>query len=108
MGMPSLKVPRAILWLRSSSVPISWSLRSGLTQHLWTPMLDKMLAPSLKRCQKRGRHRWVVEHTLARIEQMGRLATRYERRADIQEVLTLLCCSTNFFKLLRRAFYNKL
>ena len=40
-----------------------------------------------------GRHRWVVERTLAWLKRYRRLATRYERRADIhQAFLTLACC----------------
>jgi transposase len=32
-----------------------------------------------------GRHRWVVERTLAWLNRMRRLAIRYERRADIHD-----------------------
>jgi transposase len=40
-----------------------------------------------------GRHRWVVERTLAWLSQYRRLTVRYERRADIhQAFLTLGCC----------------
>ena len=35
--------------------------------------------------EKLGRHRWVVERTLAWLNQFRRLAIRYERRADIHE-----------------------
>jgi transposase len=40
-----------------------------------------------------GRHRWVVERTLAWLNRYRRLTVRYERRADIhQAFLTLGCC----------------
>jgi transposase len=39
-----------------------------------------------------GRHRWVVERTLAWLKRFRRLAIRYERRADIHEAFTLLGC----------------
>ena len=40
-----------------------------------------------------GHHRWVVERTLAWLNQFRRLTVRYERRADIhQAFLTLGCC----------------
>jgi IS5 family transposase len=40
-----------------------------------------------------GRHRWVVEQTLALLKRYRRLAVRYERREDIhQALLTLACC----------------
>jgi transposase len=40
-----------------------------------------------------GRQRWVVERTLARLHQLKRLRTRWERRADPHEAfLKLGCC----------------
>ena len=40
-----------------------------------------------------GRHRWVVERTLAWLNRYRRLTVRYDRRADIhQAFLTLGCC----------------
>ena len=39
---------------------------------------------------KLGRHRWVVERTFAWFAQFRRLATRYDRRADIHLALTKL------------------
>ena len=43
--------------------------------------------------EKLGRHRWVVERTLAWLSRYRRLTVRYERRADIHEAFTLLACS---------------
>ena len=40
-----------------------------------------------------GRHRWVVERTFAWFAQFRRLATRYERRADIHMALTKLAAA---------------
>jgi transposase len=40
-----------------------------------------------------GRHRWVVEQTFAHLNQMRRLAVRYERRADIHTALLTLGCA---------------
>ncbi len=40
-----------------------------------------------------GRHRWVVERTLAWLGNFRRLAVRYERRADIHRAFLLLACS---------------
>ena len=54
--------------------------------------------------QRLGRHRWVVERTFAWLEQMCRLATRYERRTDIHYAFTLLGCSLICFKRLTRQF----
>jgi transposase len=43
--------------------------------------------------QRLGRHRWVVERTLAWLSRHRRLAVRYERRADIHEAFLRLGCS---------------
>jgi transposase len=40
--------------------------------------------------ERLGRHRWVVERTLAWFARFRRLAVRYERRADILEAFHLL------------------
>jgi transposase len=40
-----------------------------------------------------GRHRWVVERTLAWLNQFRRLTARYERRQDIHEAFLSLGCS---------------
>ena len=42
--------------------------------------------------QKLGRHRWVVERTLAWLGRHRRLAIRYERRDDIHEAFLTLGC----------------
>jgi transposase len=47
----------------------------------------------VERSDRLGRHRWVVERTLAWLARYRRLAVRYERRDDIhQAFLTLACC----------------
>ena len=43
--------------------------------------------------ERLGRHRWVVERTLAWLSRFRRLAIRYERRADIHEALVILGCA---------------
>lgn len=40
-----------------------------------------------------GRHRWVVERTLAWLNRFRRLAVRYERRADIHQAFLTLACA---------------
>jgi transposase len=42
--------------------------------------------------ERLGRHRWVVERTLAWLNRFRRLAIRYERRADIHEAFLRLGC----------------
>lgn len=43
--------------------------------------------------EKLGRHRWVVERTLAWLAKYRRLTIRYERRDDIHEAFLSLGCS---------------
>jgi transposase len=43
--------------------------------------------------EKLGRHRWVVERTLAWLSKYRRLSVRYERREDIHEAFLYLGCS---------------
>ncbi len=43
--------------------------------------------------ERLGRHRWVVERTLAWMARYRRLAVRYERRADIHEAFLYLGCA---------------
>jgi len=42
--------------------------------------------------ERLGRHRWVVERTLAWLNRFRRLTVRYERRADIHEAFLTLGC----------------
>jgi transposase len=51
-----------------------------------------------------GRHRWVVERTLAWLSRCRRLCVRYERRADIHEAFLGLCCAFICLNYLRHAF----
>ena len=49
-----------------------------------------------------GRHRWVIERTLAWLARFRRLAVRYERRADIHLALTTLACAVICLRQVRR------
>ncbi len=43
--------------------------------------------------EKLGRHRWVVERTLAWLSKYRRLTIRYERRSDIHQAFLHLGCA---------------
>ena len=43
--------------------------------------------------ERLGRHRWVVERTLAWLNRYRRLTVRYERRADIHQAFLTLGCA---------------
>ena len=52
--------------------------------------------------ERLGRHRWVVERTLAWFGHFRRLAVRYERRADILEAFHLLAAALICLGFVRR------
>ena len=59
---------------------------------------DRIARRGVENSKRLGRHRWVVERTLAWFSRFRRLAVRYERRADIHEAFlslaaTLICWS---------------
>jgi IS5 family transposase len=43
--------------------------------------------------ERLGRHRWVMERTLAWLARFRRLTVRYERRADIHHAFLILACA---------------
>jgi transposase len=47
-----------------------------------------------------GRHRWVVERTLAWLAKYRRLVVRYERRADLHQAFFCFACSLICFSYL--------
>ena len=52
--------------------------------------------------ERLGRHRWVVERTLAWLGQFRRLTARYERRDDIHNAFLTLGCSLISFNAVQR------
>jgi transposase len=52
--------------------------------------------------ERLGRHRWVVERTLAWLNRFRRLTIRYERRDDIHEAFLSLGCALICFTALSR------
>jgi transposase len=54
--------------------------------------------------ERLGRHRWVVERTLAWLNRFRRLTIRYERRADIHDAFLTLGCSLICFNALEKGF----
>ena len=71
--------------------------RRALTQrHIRVRIARKGIESS----QRLGRHRWVVERTLAWLNRYRRLTVRYERRADIHDAFLTLGCALICFKAL--------
>ena len=54
--------------------------------------------------ERLGKHRWVVERTLAWLNRFRRLTVRYERRADIHEAFLSLGCILICWNFIQRAF----
>jgi transposase len=63
--------------------------RALTTRHIKVRIARKGVDSSAKL----GRHRWVVERTLAWLAQFRRLSIRYERRADIHQAFLSLGCA---------------
>ena len=54
--------------------------------------------------ERLGRHRWVIERTLAWLNRYRRLTVRYERRADIHQAFLTLGCALICFNALQKGF----
>lgn len=54
--------------------------------------------------QRLGKHRWVVERTLAWLNRFRRLTIRYERRADIHQAFLDLGCILICWNFLQTSF----
>ena len=54
---------------------------------------DRIARKGVDSSARLGRHRWVVERSLAWLGQFRRLTVRYERRADIHEAFLSLGCA---------------
>jgi transposase len=54
--------------------------------------------------ERLGRHRWVVERTLAWLNQFRRLTVRYERRASIHQAFLDLGCALICWNFLQAEF----
>jgi transposase len=65
---------------------------------------SRIARPRVDTSERLGKHRWVVERTFAWLNQMKRLAVRYERRADIHDALLTLGCSVICFRHLEATF----
>jgi IS5 family transposase len=76
----------------------SLNLRRGLRIRGITPRIARRGFDS---SQRLGRHRWVVERTLAWLLGFRRLGVRYERRADLLQGLLHLACALVCLKFLR-------
>ena len=62
----------------------------------------RIARPGVESSQRLGRHRWVVERTLAWLGRFRRLTVRYERRSEIHLALLDFGCALVCFRTLQR------
>lgn len=65
---------------------------------------DRIARRGIESSDHLGRHRWVVERTLAWLAEFRRLAVRYEWRADIHQAFLTLACIMVCWKFIQRWF----
>ena len=75
--------------------------RQALTRRRIQPRIARR---GIDSSQRLGRHRWVVERTLAWFAQFRRLAIRYERRADIHLAFSTLAAALIVWRFIERWF----
>ena len=63
---------------------------------------DRIARKGKETSERLGRHRWVVERTLAWLNRYRRLKVRYERRADVHQAFLELGCALICRNLLQR------
>ena len=56
-------------------------------------IIPRIARKGIESSQRLGRHRWVVERTLAWLNRFRRLTVRYERRDDIHQAFLSLSCA---------------
>ncbi len=81
--------------LQYSSHCVLRSLTSDASPSNWAdiPIKVRIARKGIESSEKLGRHRWVVERTLAWLGRYRRLSIRYERRGDIHEAFLHLGCA---------------
>ena len=65
-------------------------------------IMPRIARRGIESSQRLGRHRWVVERTLAWLNRFRRLTIRYERRADIHQAFLTLGCAIICFQQIQR------
>jgi IS5 family transposase len=65
-------------------------------------ILPRIARRGIDSSERLGRHRWVVERTLAWLNRFRRLTVRYERRADLHQAFLSLGCALICWQALNR------
>lgn len=65
-------------------------------------ILPRIARRGVESRERLGRHRWVVERTLAWLNRFRRLTVRYERRADLHQAFLSFGCALICWQALNR------
>ena len=65
-------------------------------------IVSRIARRGVESSERLGRHRWVVERTLAWLSRFRRLTVRYERRADLHQAFLSLGCALICWQTLTR------
>lgn len=65
-------------------------------------IVPRIARRGIESSERLGRHRWVVERTLAWLNRFRRLTVRYERRADLHQAFLSLSCALICWQALNR------
>ena len=102
-AIPAIKGPREQLRKRPGKLHADKAYDFAYCRRaLWQRGIQSRIARrGIESSERLGRHRWVVERTLAWLARFRRLAIRYERRTDIHQAFLTLGCvliSWNFIQ----------
>lgn len=92
----------------AAQAPSHAACRHGLRHPPLPPFLlrrhigVRIARKGIESSQRRGRHRWVIDRTLAWLSRYRRLTIRYERREDIHQAFLTLGCALICFNHLPR------
>ncbi|MBA3968512.1 MAG: IS5 family transposase [Gemmatimonadetes bacterium] len=105
-AMPPVRGRRGRPRKRPEKLHAGKGYRSRKNQRvLWARRIKSRIArPGIESSERLGRHRWVVERSIAWLDQMRRLTIRYEQRPDIYDGFHQLGCAWICFNFLKQTF----
>jgi IS5 family transposase len=109
-AIPPVRGKRGRPRRRPKKLHADQAYRSRKNQRLlWARRIQSRIArPGVESSEKLGRFRWVVERSIAWLDQMRRLVIHYERRDDIYDAFHQLGCALICFNFLKKTFCRRL
>ncbi len=94
-GIPAIKRPRGRPRKRPAKVHAdkAYDIPRCRRALCWRRIKVRIARRGIESSDRLGRHRWVVERTLAWLNRYRRLTIRYERRDDIHQAFLSLGCA---------------